>query len=156
MIGPVSFFAALITALVLGAGGGQSPVVSSIRRWLGSLSLLDYAIGLLGVLIGAMVTLVTGLVVGAIAGLILGAVAGAGFHFLLVVPTRRGSADVIERAERFIRDLRIDGADEDGVRLFAARYGGSNWQRLFESLFGYDALCKVREQLKGDPSFKAS
>jgi hypothetical protein len=40
--------------------------------------------------------------------------------------------------------------------MFAARYAGKGWQDLFEALFGYESLCEIRDQLRGDPSFSAS
>jgi hypothetical protein len=75
---------------------------------------------------------------------------------VLIAPSRKKQKDVFVEAERFIRDLRIDGADEDGLRMFAARYAGKQWQDILEALFGYESLCEIRDQLQGDPSFSAS
>ncbi len=156
LLGVVLFVTANVTALLLGSGHDQSAIVTSFRRWIGSLSWFDDAVGILGATMCLLVTLVAGLSPGVVAGLILGVLCGAGYHFLLITPTRSNSAAAIKNAERFIRNLRIDGADEDGIRLFAARYGGKRWQGLFEALFGYQALCKVREQLSSDPNFSAT
>ncbi len=156
LFGPLLLVSAAATSLLLGAGGGQSAVVNGFRRWIGSLSWFDYAVGILGAVVFLLVSFVSGAAVGVVVGAILGSVCGAAYHFLLVAPTRRKSADAVAEAERFIRNLRIEGADEDGVRLFAARYGGKSWQGLFEALFGYQALCNLRQQLESDPNLSAS
>ncbi len=156
LLGPVLFASSVATALALGASGGRSAVVHHFRRWIGSLSWFDLGTGVLGAMIFLLVAFVSGLTVGAVVGTVLGIVCGSAYHFLLIVPSRRKSESVIKEAERFIRDLRIDGADEDGVRSFAARYGGKNWPDLFEWIFGYEALANVREQLKGDPNFSSA
>jgi len=153
LFGPTLFLAAIAVALILGAGGGRSPVVTNVRAWLGSLSWLDYGIGLVGGLIFILVAAITGMLPGVLVGGILGAGAGAAYHFLLIAPSRKRSFGALQAAERFVRDLRIEGADEDGVRMFFARYAGKRWQDIFESMFGYESLCKIREQLSGDPSF---
>ncbi len=52
--------------------------------------------------------------------------------------------------------MRIEGADEDGIRSFAARYAGKSWQAIYEALFGYQSLCRMRDQLKTDRTFSGS
>ena len=156
LTGPTALISGLVTALMLGATGGKSAVVNHFRRWVGSLSWFDYGVGVFGGIIFLLVTVLAGLVIGLVVGLVIGAVVGAGFHFAIVAPTRRMSANSLRDAERFIRDLRIKGADEDGVRMFAARYAGKRWQGLFERLFGYESMCEVRKQLANDPSFSGS
>lgn len=153
LLGPTLFASAIAVALVLGARGGASPVVTHVRLWLGSLSWLDYGIGLLGGIVILLVVFIAGLWPGIIVGGILGSAAGFAYQFLLIAPARKRQFGALDAAERFVRNLRIDGADEEGVRMFAARYAGKDWQGIFESLFGYQALCKAREQLSGDPSF---
>lgn len=153
LFGPALLIAAITAALAFGAPGGGSPVVTNFRAWITSLPWTDYVIGFFGGIIFLLVAMIIGMSPGLIVGGLLGAAAGVAYHFLIVVPSRKASEPVIKDAERFIRNLRIDGADEDGVRSFAARYGGKHWRELFEAVFGYEALCKIREQLHGDRSF---
>ncbi len=156
LFGPVLFLATVGTALILGARGGRSALVTSLRGWIGSLSWVDYLVAIIGACVLLLVVLISGLWPGFFVGLLLGAITGAAFHFALIAPSRGSRASILDEAERFIRDLRIEGADEEGVRSFAARYGGKGWQPLFEDLFGYPSLCTMRTKLKGDPSFSAS
>ena len=68
---------------------------------------------------------------------------------------RKSGSGSLEKAERFVRDLRIQGADEDGLRNFVARYAGKRWEPIFETLFGFVALKETKQRLAGDPSFQA-
>lgn len=156
LLGPTLFVVAISVALILGAGGGKSPVVTNVRAWLGSLSWIDYGIGLVGGIVFLLVVFIAGMWPGVLLGGLMGAAAGAAYHYLLIAPSRKRSFGALQAADRFVRDLRIDGADEEGVRMFLARYAGKKWQDFFEAMFGYESLCKIREQLRGDPSFSGS
>ncbi len=151
LFGPALFGAAIVTAILMGAGGGRSPVANSFRRWISSLSWFDDAVAIIGTTVFLLVVFAVGLWPGLLAGMIVGAIVGATYHLVLVAPSRRRQADAIVAAEKFIRDLRIEGADEDGIRAFVARYAGRNWQGIFEALFGYHALGKMCAQLQSDP-----
>ncbi len=154
LLGPATYISAILTGIVF--AGPSSPVGASGRRWLGSLSWFDYAVGLVGLMVALLVGFAVGLFLGMIVGIVLGVSAGAAYHFLLVVPSRKSASGTINDAQKFIRDLRIEGADEEGVRSFVARYAGKSWQPLYESLFGYESLCEMRNQLSSDPSFSGA
>ena len=151
MMTPAMFVTGILTAVVL--GGGRSAVGVSIRKWISSLGLFDYVVAVFGFLSILLVAFLMGSWLGLIVGVILGVGAGAGYHFGLVMPTRIAASEPQRNAEKFIRNLRIDGADEDGLRSFAARYGGESWQPLFEALFGYESLCEIRDRLGSDSTF---
>jgi serine/threonine protein kinase len=156
LFGPALFVAAIVTVILMGAGSGHSPVANGFRRWISSLSWFDCAVAVVGTMVFLLVILVAGLWLGVLAGLIIGAIAGATYHLMIIAPSRRGQHDAILEAERFIRDLRIEGADEEGIRSFVARYAGKTWPGIYETLFGYEALCKMREQLSSDPQVAAA
>ena len=156
LMGPSMFIAGLAAAIGLGAAGGKSAVASSIRRWISSLSLFDIVVsGIVGTLL-LLVIVLTGLWLGVLVGAIAGSLAGALFHFGLVAPSRKSQSEPLAQAERFIRNLRIDGADEEGIRDFVARYSGKSWHIIFESLFGYESLLIQRKELQGDPTIPVS
>ena len=73
--------------------------------------------------------------------------------FLVAGPQAQGPPEPLAEAERLIRDLRISGTDENGLRAFVARYSGRGWQSLYEDLFGYDSLLQIREKMTRDSSF---
>ncbi|MCS6864542.1 MAG: protein kinase [Gemmataceae bacterium] len=55
---------------------------------------------------------------------------------------------VIEACERQLRRMRLQGWDEDDLRLFVAKFAGRNWEEFFETLFGYEAKLAARGVLQ--------
>lgn len=143
---------AVAVGLGLGASEHDSPLVESLRRWIGTFTMFDWVVAAVGGIAFVLVTIATGTLVGLVLGCLFGAGLGFLYHFGIVVPVREAAAPVIADARRYLRELRTTGADEEGLRLFAARYSGPHWQSLFESLFGYEALRRIRWQLRSDPS----
>ncbi|QEF96186.1 Serine/threonine-protein kinase StkP [Stieleria maiorica] len=155
LLGPVMLVTACIVAVVLATTTEQSAIADHVRRWLGTLSWIEIGIASLASLILclALVVLAAGLWIGAVLGLILGAGIGAGYHFAVTVTAAKAGKPTLEEARRFVRDLRIEGAEEEGLRDFLARYAGAGWQSIYEALFGYDALAEKRRRLSIDVSF---
>ncbi|HHM12281.1 MAG TPA: hypothetical protein ENJ16_01910 [Planctomycetaceae bacterium] len=151
LMGPSFFLAAVGMAIAM--AGQRSPVHVAIRKWLGSLRWTDYATGVFGAVVVIIVALISGLWIGILGGALAGLIAGIAHFFVVTQGTAKASEAVIEQGRRFIRDLRISGADEQGIRSFVARYSGNHWQRFFERLFGYEALVEQRKELKRDSSF---
>ena len=156
LLAPAAFGAALIVALTLGSAGGRSIVTIRVRSWLGSLSWFDYVVGIFVVAVTLLVGTLVGLLPGLLIGVVLGAASGAAYHFLLVAPLRKSRETTTIEAEKFVRDLRIEGIDEEKIRDFSARYSGRNWKPLFEELFGYDAMADARSRLLADPAAKSN
>jgi len=156
MMGPSVLVVTLLSTMLLASRLGGSVVIDHLRRWLGSWSIGNWLLSAMGLAACCLIGLLGGLWPGLVLGTLLGAVAGAIYHHCVVLPGWKAQQESRDAAEHFIRDLRIDGTDEDGLRLFAARYAGKGWQRLYEALFGYDSLCKMRETLHDDPSFTGS
>ncbi len=143
--------AAVATPLCL--AGSRSPIHRRLRSWIASLSIIDWATALIGAAMFLLVIVLAGAWPGVVTGLILGACFGAVYHFGIAIGSEKKSQGVIHDAEKFVRDMRISGADEPGLRSFAARYAGKRWQGLYERMFGYDSLIEIRETLRTDPSF---
>ncbi|MGV3484690.1 MAG: serine/threonine-protein kinase [Planctomycetaceae bacterium] len=152
LTGPALLFTAFAVAWGLSGSGGRSIVATRLRHWLGSLSWFDYAVGLVVSLMTLFVSFLLGMIPGLVIGVVLGAAAGAGYHFLLALPLRQARNPIAADAEKFVRDLRITGIDEENIRDFAARYSGTAWRPLFEELFGYDAMLAMRAKLASDPA----
>ena len=156
LLGPTLFVSSAMAGVALGNTLRRSPIVSRLRAWVSSLSWMDRLLAVVGGIVLFIVMVTAGVMMGVIVGLSLGLMLGTAYHFAVAVPAFRSARASLEDAERFVRDLRIEGADEEGIRQFAARYGGRDWQRLYEDLFGYDALCEMRTSLQMDPSFTGS
>ncbi len=154
LLAPALLLTAFAVALIMGSG--RSIVTSRLRAWLGSLSWFDYIVGAMVGLVVLLVSVLIGLWPGLLVGAFIGGVAGSAFHFMLVVPLRKSREATTTEAEKFVRDLRIEGIDEDKIRDFSARYSGKSWKPLFEELFGYDAMTAARTSLLNDPAAKSN
>lgn len=148
--GPALGVSGFLIAVIMGAGGRSDAILKSVRGWFGTLSWFDTLIVVVAAIVMVIGTMIAGMTTGAIIGLLLGCAFGVGFLFGLVKPTRQAKSPPLADAKRFVRDLRISGADEQGIRSFIARYSGRSWQSLYESLFGYPALVQMRQQLDSD------
>lgn len=131
----------------------QSPLIDHVRKWLETWSRLDWGLTLVSTLTMTAFILFCGLWPGLLTGLLLGAAIGFGHDRLLILPIWKAQREPLVEAERFVRDLRISGTDEDGLRSFVARYSGRGWKRLYEALFGYESLLQMCEKLRRDSSF---
>lgn len=153
LVGPTFLVVACALVVGLGATVGRSAVIDRVREYLGSLSRIEIGIATFALSVTAAVLVVGGFWLGVLAGVVLGTVAGVGFHFAIDRPGAVAGRTPLDEARRFIRDLRLEGADETGLRDFLARYAGKHWQDIYEALFGYDALLAARRRLASDRSF---
>lgn len=53
----------------------------------------------------------------------------------------------LEACERLLRRMRLQGLDEEELRLFVAKFAGRHWEAFFEALFGYEAKLTARAVL---------
>lgn len=53
----------------------------------------------------------------------------------------------LDGCEKLLRRLRVQGLDEEELRLFVAKFTGRNWEEFFETLFGYEAKLTARAVL---------
>ncbi|MEO1524728.1 MAG: protein kinase [Planctomycetota bacterium] len=153
LLGPGLLIGACGAAIGFELPTGGNAIATHLRRWTGSLSWYEKGVGVFACLVVAAVTLVSGLWLGAIIGIVLGAALGTGYHFVVFQAARKSGTASLEEARKFVRDLRINGAEESSLRDFLARYAGKSWQTIFEALFGYDALVQMRSRLGGDSAF---
>ena len=144
---------AMLGSLVLRVRLTQCPIIDHVRKWLGAWSRWDWGVTLVSTFAISVLVLLCGLWPGLLTGLLLGVAVGFCNDRLLVLPVWKAQREPLAEAERLIRDLRIGGTDENGLRAFVARYSGRGWQRLYEDLFGYDSLLQIREKLTRDSSF---
>ncbi len=98
LLAPTTFVTGLITAIMIGAAGGNSPVSNSFRRWLSSLSWFDKVVASCGVLVVLLVVFAAGIWPGMLVGAILGGIAGAAYHAALVALVASCSKRCVQRS----------------------------------------------------------
>lgn len=72
------------------------------------------------------------------------------FHVLVDRQLEAERKPAVERLEKLLRSLRIQGLDEKAVRHFVCKYSGRDWEELYEAVFGFEAKLKARDWLRGD------
>jgi serine/threonine protein kinase len=153
LLGPTLLIVTCLVAIVLGETIGKGEIADHARRWAGTLSRLEIAAILVALFMVLLITLVSGCWIGVLIGSVLGSAIGVAYHFGVTAAAAKAGQKSLEDARRFVRDLRLDGADEIGLRDFLARYAGQGWQAIYEALFGFDAFSEARHRLMLDPSF---
>lgn len=88
-----------------------------------------------------------GLWITAIVALVLGAAAGAGYYYGIQRPIDAQSQNSIETAQAVIKQLRLQGADEQVIQSGFVKHAGARWEELFEGLFGYDGMRAMRSRI---------
>ncbi|MCO8124970.1 serine/threonine protein kinase [Stieleria sp. TO1_6] len=152
LFGPMMLLTSCAVAVALAAISGPSAIADHVRRWLGTLSWFGIGVGVFSACVLIVAVLASGGWIGALAGAVVGTLIAVAYHYAVTVASAKLGQAPLQEAKRFVRDLRIGGAEESGLRDFLARYAGKNWQTIYESLFGYDALIKTRRRLAADKS----
>lgn len=62
----------------------------------------------------------------------------------------KAQEEPLEEARALFKSMRLQGLEEDALRRFVCKYSGSNWEPIYESLFGYEAKLAARAFRKGD------
>ena len=156
LLGPTLPVTAIAVAIGCGVLMAPGPLATRVREYFASLTWFSKTLAVIAPLAIAAIAIATGLWPGWLVGGVLGAIAGAGFHFALVAPVQKAVGPIVVEAERFVRDLRLTGADDSKIRDFCARYGGKTWRGLFQRVFGDDSAMQFRERLDADPTFNGS
>ncbi|MCC7334305.1 MAG: serine/threonine protein kinase [Pirellulaceae bacterium] len=137
-----------LVSLISGMAGGESPVGSRLRSLLLTSSWSDWLMWCVALLISALVAWVTGLVGSLLIAVLLAAGVAAGYYFGIVKPLRMQREPALKDARRLLKELRMGGMPEEKLRSFVAEQAEGEWELLYESLFGYDALRDARRTLK--------
>lgn len=108
----------------------------------------DWITWSMGVVVFVAVLVVTGLWwIWLVAALLAVGIAWALLQFVDgSVATQRGWA--LSKARQMLRDLRLQGLEENELRSFVARFSDYHWEEFFEKLFGYEAKLAARKQFR--------
>lgn len=143
-------FAAATPAAALGLSmmtDGDQPVASRLRLLFRSAKLMDLVTGFVGLILFVAVVWVLGMWLGAIIALVGALVVAFVGRAMLSTVIDQGRRAAVERAESVLKELRIEGVDEDKVRGFLIEAAGKQWQELYEAVFDYEAMQAKRSEM---------
>jgi len=119
------------------------------REWLSGITWMEWLYIGGGALFLVLILYLFNLLLLWTAMFILSVVLAAVFHVLVDRQLDAERKPAIERMEKLLRSLRIQGLEEKALRYFICKYSGRDWEELYEALFGYEAKLKAREWLRG-------
>lgn len=123
------------------------PVASRLRLVFRSAKLLDYVTWAIALILLVAVVWVLGLWLGAAIALVGAVIAALIGRAILGQVVDQGQRPAVEKIESTLRELRVEGLDEDRVRAILIDASGKQWQDLYEAVFDYDALQAKRSEL---------
>ncbi len=130
---------------------------SKAREWAFGAKWTDWLTLALIVLFFALGLYLAGFLVFGIIGLLLGTGAGVAYGYFLAKPAHDHRIDTKEEIEKLTKRLRLNGMEEESVRLFIIENTGDNWENIFEAIYGYPAKVQARqlyaEKVMGKPKF---
>lgn len=136
-----------LAGFILDGLTGHSSLFSRVREYLGAAGWIERGVWLL-MLAGLLgVPWLLGLGYHCLVCLGIAVVLAACWHFLITRPLRQQRQPALEKADKLVSGLRLQGVSEDVLRKFVCRNSGRDFEEFFEDLFGYDALLWVRAYL---------
>jgi eukaryotic-like serine/threonine-protein kinase len=114
------------------------------REYVLGASLADWGTWFAGVVVLIAVLFVVGHLWAWLACLVIGGLSGLGLHFGLDPSVANQQAPPLEEAEKLFKRLRLQGLEEEALRLFVCKNSGKHWEGFFEEVFGYEAKLTAR------------
>jgi hypothetical protein len=127
---------------VINGVAGQSYVAGRVGRFILGLRIGDKMLVLVGMALLAGVVIVFNLMWVCIAAAIL----ALGAHLTIDRVVKNERQRPIEQIEQILKDLRREGTDDVVLRQIICEQGDSQWELLFEELFGYKAKIVARRK----------
>ena len=141
LIGTIAAMVGLFVSSGVFAG---SYVFAKVREWAFGARIFDWiGIGAAGLAFLAILYF-AGLLWAGVAAIIVGSNLGIGYGFFIAKPARDHRLDLKDEFEKILKRLRLQGMDEDAVRLFVVEMAGDRWEEAYELLYGYPAKIAAR------------
>lgn len=121
-----------------------------MRHWLSDITTMEWLYIAAGIIFLGLILYLFNLLLLWTAMFILAIGLAVAFHFLVDRQLETERKPAVEKLEKLLRSLRIQGLDERAVRQFVCKYSGRDWEEMYEVLFGYEAKLKARDWLRGD------
>jgi eukaryotic-like serine/threonine-protein kinase len=124
-------------------------VFRKVREWVFGARITDWLSAGVGLLVFVAVLMINPILLTVWLGSAVGAV-GLAFLFHMIFDKRAAAqreSSILE-TQNLLKRLRLNGMEEEAIRLFVAKNAGSGWEEYFETLFGYEAKIKARPDVQ--------
>jgi serine/threonine protein kinase len=128
----------------------KSYLFLKVREFVLGSSWGDWALAAAGLVVFLLVLYLFGLLWVWVAVCVLAVGLGVGFHFWIDRRVAAQRADPINRMEKLLKIMRLQGLEEGALRQFVCKYSGRRWEEFYEALFGYEAKLAAREWVRGE------
>ncbi|MEM6689084.1 MAG: hypothetical protein AAF664_06630, partial [Planctomycetota bacterium] len=149
---PTFLLTAIVGSIFLSAPESEFRI--HVLGWASTLRQWDRVVGVLGCFSWFLFAWSISGIAPAIVGIVVGLALASIYVMTLIRPAMAKLQPIVDSTKRLVRDLRLEGSNEQGLREFVARYSGQRWQDFYEAIFGYRALQIMKTRLRNDPSFE--
>jgi hypothetical protein len=121
-------------------------LLAKVRQFLFGAGIIGWMIGLVIGVLAVLILIALNLLWFWLAFSGAALVTAMALHFLvdpMIVRDRRGA---IDNLETLLKGLRGRGVPEPAIEQFVCKYGGENWEEIYETLFGYESKMIAREK----------
>lgn len=136
-----------IIVVVIGGYYGVSPLASRYRQALFASHIGQKIFWGFAGLLGLGVVSLFGLWITVVLAFVVGSLAAAAYYFGIEKPLSSQRKGALEQALGAVRQLRLRGADEQSIRQAFVQKAGSDWQEIFEFVFGYSEMRLMRDRM---------
>jgi hypothetical protein len=138
-------FLTMIAYFVMSGIMGKTYLFGKAREFVLDSSWTDWVMWSIGAIVFVLILVVFKLLLMGLAFCLLAGGLAFGLYFLVDREMAERQAGAVKEMQQTLRNLRLNGLDEDTVRQFVCKYSGENWEPFYEALFGYEAKIKARE-----------
>jgi len=149
----VALYGLLVPVVGLIAGtlvDRSSPVSSRVRLTLAGSRLGDRITWGLGALVIVALVVAAGLTLPAIVAVVAAIGTALAWRSIVAATIDRKRAGIVAEIEGILREIRLDGTDEDRVKQMVADAAGKDWEEAFEAVWDYDSMVAMRTVLANE------
>jgi eukaryotic-like serine/threonine-protein kinase len=145
----VTAVGAVVCYLAFSGTFDQNIVYEKIRNYVFNFRLSDWFTYILTAGMGLFVIYLLGSYIwgGILLGAICGAICGAAYYFVIDKRLAASRKESLKAMEALLKTLRLRGVEEAAIEQFVVKYSGEQWEEFYETLFGYDAKIRARNEL---------
>jgi serine/threonine protein kinase len=135
----------LLAYFVISGMAGKTYVFKKMREYALGCGWTDWAMAIFGVIILLTILYLFNLLLVGAAFLAVAILVASAIYFFVDRGAVARQLAPVKETEVMLRNMRLNGLDENALRQFVCKYSGQNWEPFYEALFGYEAKIMARE-----------